>query len=140
MSIYQVQKCLFDYLRAREHAPKERRVRKSPTIDTEGYDLSDTERKALESKDIGEIYVMGVHPVIVNGYCRASWGTKRADYRPMLEAAAVKTEPRKVTDGRNSPRVFRRRTRRCMSADKESAPPDQAARFFGGLDKVRRPS
>ncbi len=24
-----------------------------------------------------------------------------------------------------------------MSADKESAPPDQAARFFGGLDKVK---
>ena len=23
MSIYQVQKCLFDYLRAREHAPKD---------------------------------------------------------------------------------------------------------------------
>jgi hypothetical protein len=38
---------------------------------------------------------MGVHPVIVNGYCRAL-GYKRADYRPLLEAAAVKTEPRKV--------------------------------------------
>ena len=25
-----------------------------------------------------------------------------------------------------------------MSADKESAPPDQAARFFGGLAKVRQ--
>jgi hypothetical protein len=91
MSLYQVQQCLFDYLRVLEDPKTEGR----PEIDTEGYDLSDTERKALESKDIGEIYVMGVHPVIVNGYCRAL-GYKRADYRPMLEAAAVKTEPRKV--------------------------------------------
>jgi hypothetical protein len=91
MSLYQVQKCLFDYLRVLEDPKTEGR----PEIDTEGYDLTDTERKALESKDIGEIYVMGVHPVIVNGYCRAL-GYKRADYRPMLEAAAVKTEPRKV--------------------------------------------
>jgi hypothetical protein len=91
MSLYQVQQCLFDYLRVLEDPKTEGR----PEIDTEGYDLTDTERKALESKDIGEIYVMGVHPVIVNGYCRAL-GYKRADYRPMLEAAAVKTEPRKV--------------------------------------------
>jgi len=91
MSLYQVQQCLFDYLRVLEDPKTEGR----PEIDTEGYDLTDTERKALESKDIGEIYVMGVHPVIVNGYCRAL-GYKRADYRPLLEAAAVKTEPRKV--------------------------------------------
>jgi hypothetical protein len=91
MSLYQVQQCLFDYLRVLEDPKTQGR----PEIDTEGYDLSDTERKALESKDIGEIYAMGVHPVIVNGYCRAL-GYKRADYRPMLEAAAVKTEPRKV--------------------------------------------
>jgi hypothetical protein len=27
---------------------------------------------------------MGVHPVLVNGFCRAL-GYKRADYRPLLE-------------------------------------------------------
>jgi hypothetical protein len=31
---------------------------------------------------------MGTHPVIVNGFCRAL-GYKRADYRPLLEAAAA---------------------------------------------------
>ena len=91
MSLYQVQQCLFDYLRVLEDPKTVGR----PEISTEGYDLTDDERKVLEAKDVGSIYSMGVHPVIINGYCRAL-GYKRADYRPLLEAAAVKTEPRKV--------------------------------------------
>jgi len=31
---------------------------------------------------------MGVHPVMINGYCRAM-GYKRADYRPLLAQVAV---------------------------------------------------
>ena len=44
MSIYQVQKCLFDYLRAREHAPKDQRP-DIATIAAQGYDFHDDERK-----------------------------------------------------------------------------------------------
>ena len=48
MSIYQVQKCLFDYLRAREHAPKDQRP-DIATIAAQGYELTDEERKAVQS-------------------------------------------------------------------------------------------
>ena len=46
----------------------------------------------MAAKDIGAIYKMGTHTVIVNGFCRAM-GFKRADYRALLEQAAPDTEP-----------------------------------------------
>jgi hypothetical protein len=66
MSIYQVQKVLFDYLRAREHAPKGEQP-DIQTVAAHGYDLTDEERKAVESLDLGTLYAMGTHPVIING-------------------------------------------------------------------------
>jgi len=80
MSIYQVQKCLFDYLRAREHAPKDQRP-DIATIAAQGYDFTDEERKAVESLDLGTLYAMGTHPVIINGLAR-NMGYRKADYRP----------------------------------------------------------
>ena len=91
MSLYQVQQCLFDYLRVLEDPKTQGR----PEISTDGYDLTAQERDALIDKDVGAIYAMGVHPVIVNSYCRAL-GYKRADYRELLEAAAPKTESRRT--------------------------------------------
>jgi len=84
MSLAQVQKCLFDYLRALEAAgdgPK-------PDIKIDGYVLTDEEATALREKDIGKIYAFGVHPVILNGYCRAL-GYKRDSYRPLLEQSGA---------------------------------------------------
>jgi hypothetical protein len=89
MSLYEVQQCLFDYLRAMESAPPGQR----PDIVTDGYDLTDDERTALTEGDVGTLYTMGVHPVIINGYCRAM-GYKRADYRPLLSGVAP--EPRRT--------------------------------------------
>jgi hypothetical protein len=89
MSLYQVQQCLFDYLRAMEDAPPGPR----PDILTAGYDLTEVERSALAGGDVGAFYTMGVHPVIINGYCRAM-GYKRADYRPLLAAAVP--QPRRT--------------------------------------------
>jgi hypothetical protein len=89
MSLYEVQQCLFDYLRAMEGAPPGGR----PDVVTEGYDLTDAERTALTKGDVGAFYTMGVHPVIINGYCRAM-GYKRADYRPLLSGVAP--EPRRT--------------------------------------------
>jgi hypothetical protein len=89
MSLYQVQQCLFDYLRAMENAPPGPK----PVIRTSGYDLTQAEELALTSGDVGAFYAMGVHPVMINGFCRAM-GYKRADYRPLLAGAA--TEPRRT--------------------------------------------
>jgi hypothetical protein len=89
MTLYQVQQCLFDYLRAMEDAPPGPK----PDISTAGYDLTDAERTALTAGDVGGFYRMGVHPVMINGYCRAM-GYKRADYRPLLAGAAA--EPRRT--------------------------------------------
>ena len=84
MSLYQMQKCLFDYMGAKKHAPPDRK----PDISVEGYELPDEERKALETLDLGKIYALGTHPVIVNSLAR-SMGYRRADYRTLLAASAV---------------------------------------------------
>jgi hypothetical protein len=84
VSLYQTQKALFDYLRTRHDAPPGENA--EPKVD--GYDLTDEERKAVETLDIGTLYAMGTHPVIINGLCR-SMGYKRADYRPLLAGSAA---------------------------------------------------
>lgn len=82
MSVYQVQQCVFDYLRALEGAPPGQR----PPIAVEGYQLSAVEQRVLVDGDVNAFYRMGVHPVLINGYCRAQ-GYKRADYRPLFKNA-----------------------------------------------------
>lgn len=83
MSIYQVQKALFDYLRAREHAPTNARPEIGDVVARGEYDLDDEERKAVEALDLGTLYAMGTHPVIINGLAR-NMGYRKADYRPLL--------------------------------------------------------
>ena len=84
MSQYQMQKCLFDYLRAKKHAPPDQ----NPDVSVEGYDLTDEERKVVETLDVGKLFAMGTHPVIINSLCR-SMGYRRADYRPLLAGSAA---------------------------------------------------
>lgn len=91
MSLYQVQRALFDHLRRLEDVgdgPK-------PEVQTDQYDLTDDEIRVLRDKDIGALYSMGAHPVIINGYCRAL-GYKRADYRVLLENSGAVRERKKV--------------------------------------------
>jgi len=88
MSIYQLQQCLYDYLRAMEDAPPDG---PKPDLSTEGYTLTDEEREALQTRDIGTLYELGMHPVIINGYCRAM-GYKRADYRPLFKETSTVTK------------------------------------------------
>ncbi len=91
MSLYQVQRCLFDHLRRLEDAgdgPK-------PAVQTEQYDLTPEEIRAVTEPDIGAVYAMGTHPVIINGFCRAL-GYKRADYRELLVASGAVPEPRRT--------------------------------------------
>jgi hypothetical protein len=83
MSLYQLHRCVFDYLRAGEVASGE-----APDFDVSRYDLTDEERKSFESKDVAALYQMGLHPVLLNGYCRAI-GYARSDYRAILAAQAI---------------------------------------------------
>jgi hypothetical protein len=96
MSSYQMQKVLFDYLRAREHAPKDQRPSISAVVGQGDYDLDDEERKAVEALDLGKLYALGTHPVLINGLAR-NMGYRKADYRPLLAGSVPperKAKPR----------------------------------------------
>ena len=90
MSVYQVQQCMFDYLRELEGAPRDQRM----PMSIEGYQLTVSEQRALIEGDIDALYRLGAHPVLINGYCRAQ-GYKRADYR-CLFTNAVSTSSRRA--------------------------------------------
>ena len=83
MSLYQLHRCIFDYMRAGEVSSG-----KAPAFDISSYDLTEDERKAVESRDIAALYVMGLHPVLLNGFCRAS-GYSRDEYRAVLAPYAT---------------------------------------------------
>jgi hypothetical protein len=77
MSLYRLQRRMFDQMRATTSP-----TRPGDPPDDDG--LTDGERQALERKDIAVLYQMGVHPVLLNGFCRAA-GFGRNDYRAILE-------------------------------------------------------
>ena len=72
--------------------------------------------------------------MIVNGYCRAM-GYKRADYRPLLES--VKARTRREDSMADIVMAYSASHAPMMAADRESAPRDQADRFFDALQQVR---
>ncbi|GAA1721481.1 hypothetical protein [Propioniferax innocua] len=76
MSRYWMQRCLFDHLRELEKIDNDRPADK---VETDGYELTDAERTALDRADVGALYELGVHPVLINAFCR-QMGWKRADY------------------------------------------------------------
>jgi hypothetical protein len=80
VSLYQLHRCVWDQVRAGQVSGSSMR-----NFDVNQYDLSENERKAFESKDVGALYTMGLHPVLLNGYCRAQ-GFSRNEYRMILEA------------------------------------------------------
>ena len=53
-------------------------------FDSSKYDLTDEERKAFEDRDVATLYQLGLHPVLLNGFARAS-GFTRDDYRQALQ-------------------------------------------------------
>jgi hypothetical protein len=83
MSLYQLHRAIFDFMRAGEV-----KSGAAPDFDVNRYDLTDEERKAFDSKDIAALYHLGLHPVLLNGYCRAV-GYGRDDYRSILGAHVV---------------------------------------------------
>jgi hypothetical protein len=87
MSLYQVQSLIYQRLK-RFGAGTDDGV-----VHLDGYELSDDERQALKSDDVGALYRMGVHPVLINAYCRCL-GILRDDYRRLLAPYARSTAER----------------------------------------------
>jgi len=83
MSLYQLHRAIFDYLRAGEVTSGA-----APDFDVGRYNLTEEERKAFDAQDVAAMYHLGLHPVLLNGYCRAI-GYGRDDYRAILAAHAV---------------------------------------------------
>ena len=81
MSAYAVQQCLFDQLRRWSAGPG------TPVV-TEGYDLAGDELTVIGANDIAGLYTLGVHPVLLNAWCRAT-GYTRDDYRQLLAPVRV---------------------------------------------------
>jgi hypothetical protein len=82
MSLYQLHRCVWDQIRANE-------VSSGPgkSFDANRYDLTPEERKAFEDRDVASLYRLGLHPVLLNGFCRAS-GYSRDAYRSTLAVFA----------------------------------------------------
>lgn len=82
MSNYQLHRCVYDWVRAGEVNSVAADGRLG--FDDSGYELTDEERKAFESRDIAALYQLGLHQVLLNRFCRAA-GFARDDYRKILE-------------------------------------------------------
>jgi hypothetical protein len=89
MSLYQMQKFLFDINR-------DRGLQQQSRIDLPGilrrYELSAEERGALESGDIGLIYVLGANGQLLMHYA-ASLGMPWADYIAAMRAGVSRHGP-----------------------------------------------
>jgi hypothetical protein len=89
VSSYQLHRCVWDYLRAGE--VKSTSNGSGGQFDDSRYELTDEERKAFANKDVAGLYRLGLHPVLLNAFCRAA-GYTRDDYRKALAVSAPREE------------------------------------------------
>jgi len=89
MSVYQLNRCVYDWVRAGE--VNSTAVDGRIDFDDAAYELSDDERKAFTARDIGGLYQLGLHEVLLNRFARAA-GFARDDYRKLLEPFAAQEE------------------------------------------------
>jgi len=89
MSVYQLNRCVYDWVRAGEvnSGASDGRI----GFDDSAYELSDAERAAFTSRDVAGLYQLGLHEVLLNRFCRAA-GFARDDYRKLLEPLGRKEE------------------------------------------------
>jgi hypothetical protein len=90
VSLYQLHRCVYDWVRAGEVNSAQGGDGRAG-FDTSAYDLTDDERKAFEGKDVAGLYQLGLHPVLLNRFCRAA-GFGRDEYRKLLQPFAVPEE------------------------------------------------
>jgi hypothetical protein len=89
MSLYQLQKFLFDVNRDRE---LQRQFRDSAALVLGRYELSGEERAALETGDIGLIYVLGANGQLLMHYA-ALLGMPWADYIAAMRSGVAQHGP-----------------------------------------------
>jgi Aromatic-ring-opening dioxygenase LigAB, LigA subunit len=89
MSLYQLQKFLFDINRDRD---LQRQFREGSQGVLSRYDLSGEERHALEAGDIGLIYVLGANGQLLMHYA-AFLGMPWADYLAAMRAGVSRHGP-----------------------------------------------
>jgi hypothetical protein len=83
MSLYQLHRCVYDWVRAGEVSDKGGDAGREG-FDASVYELTDDEKKAFETKDVAALYQLGLHAVLLNRFCRAA-GFARDEYRKILE-------------------------------------------------------
>ncbi|HXC07848.1 MAG TPA: hypothetical protein VNV61_02875 [Steroidobacteraceae bacterium] len=89
MSLYQMQKFLFDINRDRE---LQERFRANEPAVLNRYSLSGEERRALETGDIGLIYVLGANGQLLMHFA-ALLGMPWADYIAAMRAGVARHGP-----------------------------------------------
>lgn len=82
MSRYAVQRAIFDHLRTLEDPS---RTVNPASVSVDGYAVTPEETRALRNGDVAAYHRMGVHPVLINAYCRAN-GWKGPSYRVLFAA------------------------------------------------------
>jgi hypothetical protein len=90
VSLYSVQKVLFHLNKdttARERFKSERDALLAE------YTLTDEERRALADADVGQLHLMGVHPLLLAPFAGRS-GLKWPDYLAALQRARDAESPR----------------------------------------------
>jgi hypothetical protein len=92
VSLYQLHRAVYDWIRAGEvnsDAGADGRV----GFDLAAYELTSEEHRAFLDQDVGAMYQLGLHEVLINRYARAA-GYARDDYRKILEQYAKPEERR----------------------------------------------
>ena len=90
MSVYQLNRAIYNWIRAGEVNSSEQSDGRA-AFDLSAYELDDAERRAFDERDVGALYHLGLHEVLLNRFCRAA-GFARDDYRKLLEPFAGKEE------------------------------------------------
>jgi hypothetical protein len=83
MSLYQLHRCVYDFVRAGEVGSGVA----GAEFTVANYDLTEPERRAFEERDVAGLYQLGLHPVLLNRFCRGV-GFSRDEYRKLLEPLA----------------------------------------------------
>jgi hypothetical protein len=76
---YQLHRCVYDFVRAGSVSSSG-----EGEFASNRYDLDEEERRAFEARDVAALYGLGLHPVLLNAFCRAV-GYSRDDYRKLLQ-------------------------------------------------------
>jgi hypothetical protein len=91
---YRLQQYLFDQLGCWATQPGQ-------ALDPAPYELGPREAAALQDNDIGALYGLGVHPVLLNAWCRAT-GHPRDEYRRLLAPYLAREREESTRAGRTA--------------------------------------